>query len=38
MNCIPAGIFDGLTGDYDRFLSERRHMMAARVREYFQRL
>ena len=38
MNCIPTGIFDGLAGDYDRFLSERRHMMAARVREYFQRL
>ena len=38
MNCIPTGIFDGLAGDYDRFLHERRHMMAARVREYFQRL
>jgi hypothetical protein len=38
MNCIPTGIFDDLAGDYDRFLYERRHMMAARVREYFQQL
>jgi hypothetical protein len=38
MNCIPSGIFDGLAGNYGEFLEERRHLMAARVRQYFQKL
>lgn len=37
-HCIPEDIFNGLAGDYDAFLSERRTLMAARMRKYFAKL
>lgn len=37
-HCIPEGIFDDLAEDYDSFLVERRKLMAARIRKYFERL
>lgn len=37
-HCIPEGIFDGLSENYDRFLEERRKLMATKIKEYFARL
>ena len=37
-NCIPAGVFDMEFGDYDRFLAERRTLMAAKIRKYYESL
>jgi hypothetical protein len=37
-HCIPSGIFDGLAEDYDGFLSERRSLMAERIKTYFATL
>lgn len=37
-HCIPAGIFNGLSEDYDEFLAERRKLMAARIQKYFLKL
>lgn len=37
-HCIPEGVFGELAEDYDRFLEERRKLMAARIRGYFDRL
>lgn len=37
-HCIPEGIFDGLSEDYDAFLVERRRLMAARMKKYFGKL
>lgn len=37
-NCIPVGIFNALSEDYNGFLAERRKLMATRVREYFTAL
>lgn len=34
-NCIPDGIFDMGAEDYESFLSERRLMMANKIRSYF---
>ncbi len=33
-HCIPDGVF----GDYDEFLKERRKLMAAKIRDYYQSL
>ena len=35
---IPEGIFNHLADDYDQFLKERRQLMAAKLREYFNLL
>ncbi len=35
---IPEGIFTNLAGDYSQFLIERRQLMAAKIREYFDLL
>jgi len=35
MNCIPESIFEMTTLDYDRFLSERRQLMAKKIKEYY---
>lgn len=37
-NCIPSGVFDMEFSDYDRFLAERRGMMAAKIRRYYESL
>lgn len=37
-HCIPEGIFDELTQDYERFLSERRKLMARKLKTYFEKL
>ena len=37
MNCIPEALLDGRL-DYDVFLVERRKLMAAKVKRYFQAL
>jgi hypothetical protein len=38
INCIPEDIFTSLAVDYDRFLIERRKLMAAKIKIYFQQL
>ncbi len=35
MNCIPETMLDGEIYDYDQFLSERRKLMALRIKDYF---
>lgn len=35
---IPEGIFDSLADDYAQFLIERRQLMAAKIKEYFELL
>lgn len=37
-HCIPVDIFDGLSEDYDEFLEQRRLLMAAKIRKYFEEL
>lgn len=37
-HCIPPEIFDGLADDYDAFLEQRRILMAAKIRKYFESL
>jgi hypothetical protein len=37
-HCIPQGIFGELAESYDDFLSERRRLMATRIREYSDKL
>lgn len=37
-HCIPEGIFGDLAEKYDDFLEERRKLMAARMRTYFNKL
>jgi hypothetical protein len=37
-HCIPEGIFEGLSEDFEQFLEERRKLMARRVQEYFTQL
>ena len=37
-NCIPADVFSMGAEDYDRFLEERRQMMAQKIKAYFQSL
>jgi hypothetical protein len=37
-HCIPEGIFDELSEDYDHFLEERRKRMATKIKAYFERL
>lgn len=38
MNCIPEGIFSMTVDDYPEFLRQRRQLMAARIRRYFELL
>lgn len=35
-HCIPDGVFGPLADDYDAFLHERRKLMAAKIRSYFE--
>lgn len=37
-NCIPASVVDMGAGDYEAFLSERRRLMALKIRDYFKGL
>ena len=37
-NCIPAGVFTMTASDYERFLVERRQLIARKVRAYFEGL
>lgn len=37
-NCIPADVFDMEFSDYERFLSERRKLMAEKIRKYYESL
>ncbi len=37
-NCVPTDVFDMGAEDYDRFLEERRQMMARKMKKYFQTL
>jgi hypothetical protein len=35
MNCIPVSVFDMSIMDYDKFLLERRQLMAKKIKEYY---
>jgi len=37
-HAIPQDIFDSLANDYNRFLEERRKLMAAKLKTYFDKL
>ena len=37
-NCIPAEIFTMTAADYDKFLKERRILMAKKIKEYYNSL
>lgn len=37
-HCIPEGVFNHLADDYNAFLKERRKLMAAKIRDYYQLL
>jgi hypothetical protein len=37
-HCIPESIFDATIDGYDQFLTERRNLMAAKMREYYNAL
>lgn len=38
VNCIPEDVFSMGIGDYDRFLEERRQLMAAKIHKYYEAL
>jgi hypothetical protein len=38
VNCIPSNVFSMEFDDYDRFLEERRKLMAAKIRRYYESL
>ncbi len=38
VNCIPSDIFSMTAVDYQRFLVERRKLMAKKIRDYYERL
>jgi hypothetical protein len=38
MNCLPESLLDGTIPDYDTFLDERRKLMAAKLRKWFESL
>lgn len=38
MNCIPSDVFNMDSEDYPRFLEERRSLMAAKIRRYYESL
>jgi len=38
MNCIPEGVVNWDFTNYDEFLEQRRHLMAAKIREYYESL
>lgn len=35
-NCVPANVLDGQPLDYERFLTERRKLMAEKIRQWFE--
>lgn len=37
-NCIPSDVFDMEFSDYERFLTERRKLMAKKIRKYYESL
>ena len=38
LNCLPPDMLDGTIPDYDAFLDKRRHLMAKKIRKYFDTL
>jgi len=38
MNCIPESVFNLVEEDYENFLTERRKLMAEKIRKYYQSL
>lgn len=38
VNCIPSGFIDMDHSSYDRFINERRQLMAAKIRQWFESL
>ncbi len=38
MNCVPTSLLEGQVPDYDAFLEQRRRLMAAKLKSYFQSL
>ena len=38
VHCIPEDIFNSLSDDYNKFLEERRKLMAAKIKKYFNML
>ncbi len=38
MNCIPEGMEEATSDDYDEFLRKRRKLMAEKIRTYFEKL
>ena len=38
VNCIPADIFTMTAADYEKFLKERRILMAKKIKEYYNSL
>lgn len=38
VNCIPADIFTMTSADYEKFLKERRVLMAKKIKEYYRKL
>ena len=37
-NCIPSGVFDMDSSDYEDFLAQRRALMAKKIEAYFKSL
>ena len=37
-NCLPTDLLDGRVPTFDDFLEERRHLMAAKIRQFFETL
>ena len=38
MHCIPESMLDGEISPYEDFLEQRRRLMAAKIREWYQTL
>ena len=38
MNCIPESMLDGEVPDFEDFLEKRRHLMAMRIKKWFETL
>lgn len=38
MNCIPESMLEGVAPSFEEFLEERRHLMAMRIKEWFETL
>jgi hypothetical protein len=38
MNCIPESMLDGEVPDFEDFLEKRRHLIAVRIKKWFETL